>query len=30
MTPEKHRRLAVAAQEQGVSLNRYVNDLLSA
>lgn len=30
ITPEKHRRLAVAAQEQGVSLNRYVNDLLSA
>lgn len=30
VTPEKHRRLAVSAQEQGVSLNRYVNDLLSA
>jgi predicted HicB family RNase H-like nuclease len=30
VTPEKHRRLAIAAQEQGVSLNRYLNDLLSA
>jgi predicted HicB family RNase H-like nuclease len=30
ITPDKHRRLAVSAQEQGVSLNRYVNDLLSA
>lgn len=30
VTEEKHRRLALGAQEQGVSLNRYLNDLLSA
>lgn len=27
-TPETHRRLAVSAQEAGVSLNRYINSLL--
>lgn len=30
VTEEKHRKLALGAQEQGVSLNRYLNDLLSA
>lgn len=28
VTPNKHRELAIRAQEQGVSLNRYLNSLL--
>ncbi|MEA5454046.1 toxin-antitoxin system HicB family antitoxin [Sinomonas sp. JGH33] len=28
VTPKKHRELAVRAQEQGVSLNRFLNSLL--
>lgn len=27
--PERHRQLAIEAQEAGVSLNRYVNDLIA-
>ncbi|MCM1129735.1 MAG: type II toxin-antitoxin system HicB family antitoxin [Alistipes senegalensis] len=27
-TPETHRRLAIQAQESGVSLNRYINSML--
>jgi predicted HicB family RNase H-like nuclease len=29
MTPEKHRKLAILAAEQGVSLNHYLNHRLS-
>jgi predicted HicB family RNase H-like nuclease len=28
-TPDMHRRLTIGAAQQGVSLNRYVNSLLS-
>ncbi|WP_235861552.1 type II toxin-antitoxin system HicB family antitoxin [Tersicoccus phoenicis] len=27
--PERHRQLVIEAQEAGVSLNRYVNDLIA-
>ena len=27
-TPETHRRLAIQAEESGVSLNRYINSML--
>jgi predicted HicB family RNase H-like nuclease len=30
VSPEKHRQLAVCAQEQGVSLNRYLTERLVA
>lgn len=28
-TPETHRRLAIRAEEAGVSLNRYINSILA-
>ncbi|MFE4543423.1 type II toxin-antitoxin system HicB family antitoxin [Arthrobacter sp. NPDC056727] len=30
VSPEKHRQLAISAQEQGVSLNRYLTERLIA
>lgn len=30
VSPERHRDLAIAANEQGVSLNRYLSERLSA
>ena len=28
MTPEKHKRIAIKAKRQGVSINQYINNLL--